>query len=259
VQLRFDLGDAQTPRGHAILFARVGNDPNRIIATYCVVLPITFSIGKYLPPILSGQVPLEGLEDAAATSAVPIPPMLEDVPGIAELRRLAERRGDDLCEIGNLFLRDDGQRMAYAAEASQSYAMLFAEYQSRWPAVTTDSKPTPQLDDLDVADVMAAVLPEKDRLAELSRLISQARYAMEGHDVRQLDDTARTMRRIAQSLPDKYRGEQLVAAALRNDANGPHLAELYLQRAYKLLGEEYADIPPIEQQIRDLQNPDGPA
>ena len=254
MQLRFELGVAQSPRGHAILFARVGNDPNHIIATYCVVLPISFSIGKYLPPILSGQVPLEGLDDASATSAVPIPPMLEDVPSLAALRQLAERRGDDLCDIGNVFLRDDGQRMAYAAEASQSYALLFAEYQSHWPATQPVAADSPPLDDLDIADVMAEVLPEKDRLAELARLIGQARYAIETHDARQLDETRRTMRRLVQTLPEKYRGEQLVAAALREDAIGPRLAELYVQRAYKLLGEEYADIPPIEQHIRELQS-----
>ena len=254
MQLRFELGDAQSPRGHAILFARVGGKSDRIIATYCVVLPIAFSIGKYLPPILSGQVPLEGLEDAAATSAVPIPPMLEDVPGLGSLRQLAERRGDDLCEIGNLFLRDDGQRMAYAAEASQSYALLFAEYQSHWPAAPVSAPEQTPLDDLDVADVVAEVLPEKDRLAELARLIGQARYAIETHDRRQLDETAKAMRRLAQTLPEKYRGEQLVAAALREDPTGARLAELYVQRAYKLLGEEYADIPPIEQHIRELQH-----
>jgi hypothetical protein len=255
VQLRFELGDSQAPRGHAILFARVGGDTNHIIATYCVVLPIQFSIGKYLPPILSGQVPLEGLGAASTVSAVPIPPMLEDVTSLAHLRQLAERRGDDLCEIGTVFLSDDGQRMAYAAESAQSYAEIFANYSSRWPDVSVSAEPTP-VDDLDVDDVIAEVLPERDRLAEIARLVGQARYAIEGHDSHLLDEVTRSLNRLARSLPDKYRADQLVAAALRTDSVGPRLAELYLQRAYKLLGEEYGDIPPIERQIRALLNPD---
>src|SRR5262245_38686846 len=98
MQLDFDLGDSERPRGHAIVYARVGGaGGGRIVATYVVVLPIQFSIGKYLPPILSGQVPLEGLADPSAMSVVPIPPMLEDVDDIDTLRQLAERRGDDLC------------------------------------------------------------------------------------------------------------------------------------------------------------------
>jgi hypothetical protein len=251
VQLRFELGDAQAPRGHAILYARAGGDVNQVIATYCVVLPIQFSIGKFLPPILSGQIPLEGLSAASAVSAVPIPPMLEDVPSLAHLRQLAERRGDDLCEIGTVYLSDDGQRMAYAAEAAQAYAELFGAYSADWPAVPAPAEPTP-LDDLDVEDVMAEVLPERDRLAEMARLVGQARYAIEGHDTHLLADVRRSLERLARSLPEKYRADQLVAAALRTDAVGPRLAELYLQRAYKLLGEEYADIPPIEKEIRAI-------
>jgi hypothetical protein len=254
VQLRFELGDAQAPRGHAILFARVGSDPNHLIATYCVVLPIQFSIGKYLPPILSGQMPIEGLAAAQAISAVPIPPMLEDVPSLAELRRLAERREDDLCEIGTVYLSDDGQRMAYAAEAAEAYAQLFAVYSAQWAESTVAAESEPG-EELDIDDVVAGMLPERDRLNEMSRLVGQARYAIEGHDTHLLDEVRRSLDRLARSLPEKYRADQLVAAALRTDITGPQLAELYLQRAYKLLAEDYAQIPPIEKQIRALQMP----
>ena len=61
------------------------------------------------------------------------------------------------------------------------------------------------------------------------------------------------MRRIARSLPEKYRAELLVEAALREDATGARLAELYLQRGYKLADEDYANIPPLEREIRTLR------
>ena len=258
MQLRFELGDSQAPRGHAILYGRAGGNAGGLIATYCVVLPIQFSIGKYLPPILSGQVPMEGLQDAEAMSVVPIPPRLEDVPGLAQLRQLAERRGDDLCDLGTIFISDERQRMAYAAEASQTYGELYGEYLRRWPEVTTPgAQAAIPLDDLQVEDVMAEVLPERDRLGELGRLIGQARYAIDGHDQRLLASVTTSMRRIAQSLPEKYRANLLVEAALRPDASGARLAELYIQRAYKLLEEDYANIPPIESEIRSLRGPDG--
>ncbi len=251
--LRFELGDSATPRGHAILFARVGGEADRIVATYCVVLPIQFSIGKYLPPILSGQIPMEGLRDASVMSVVPMPPMLEDAPALPQLRQLADRRGDDLCDLGILYISDDSQRMTFAAEASQEYGQLYTAYVQRWPQVHEPQVTANPLDALRIEDVMAEVLPERDRLGELARLIGQARYAIEGHDQRLLDTVTASMRRIAQSLPEKYRAEPLVEAALRIDAVGPRLAELYLQRAYKLLEEEYADIPPIEREIRTLR------
>ncbi len=251
MQLRFELGDSQTPRGHAILYARAGN-ADRYIATYCVVAPIQFSIGKFLPPILSGQLPMGSMPDPSAASVLPIPPILEDVDSLAALRQMAERRGDDLCDLGNVFTTDDAQRMGYAAEACQSYGELYATYQARWPEVGSERgaiESTP-LDDLDVEDVMTEVMPERDRLGELARLISQARYASEGHDRKALEDVTQRMHRIARSLPEKYRAEQLVGAAVREDAAGAQLAELYLQRAYKLVDEDYAGIPPIERSIR---------
>jgi hypothetical protein len=255
--LSFDLGDPRAPRGHAIIYARAGNDPNRVLATYCVVLPIQFSIGKFLPPMLSGQLPMEGLQDPDATSAVPIPPILEDAPALAQLRLLAERRGDDLCNIGTVFISDDGQRMTYAAEACQSYAQMFVEYMQEWPQVAPSSSSTETanntpLDDLNVEDVLAEVLSERDRLADLARMVGQARYAIDGHDKRLLDEVTQSMRRIARTLPEKYRANQLIDAALRTDTTGSRLAQLYIQRAYKLADEEYADIPPIEGEIRAL-------
>lgn len=258
MQLRFELGDPQAPRGHAILYARAGSGPERYIATYCVVMPIQFSIGKFLPPILSGQLPLGGLGDVGAMSVVPMPPMLEDVPGLDALQQLAERRGDDLCDMGSLYAAEDAQRMAYAAEAAQSYGELYEEYHARWPSpAQTSGAATPiPLDDLNVEDVLAEVLPERDRLGELAKLIGQARYAIEVHDQRLRDEVAEKMRRVARTLPEKYRADSLLEAALREDAPGAQLAELYLQRAYKLADEAYAEIPPIEQKIRALRGDD---
>jgi hypothetical protein len=253
MQLHFELGDPDAPRGHAILYAHAGNDPNRVLATYCVVLPIQFSIGKYLPPILSGQVPMEGLEEASAMSVVPIPPMLEDAPSLAALRQLAERRGDDLCDIGVVFISNERQRLSFAAEACQSYGQLYGESAQRWPEVTAQpAAGNVPLDDLNVDEVLAGMLSDRDKLGELARLTGQARYALDGHDDHLLREVTTSMRRLARSLPEKYRAEQLVEAALERSPTGPRLAELYLQRAYKLLDEDYASIPPIESEIRTL-------
>jgi hypothetical protein len=62
---------------------------------------------------------------------------------------------------------------------------------------------------------------------------------------------------LAATLPEKYRAEQLVEAAIRPDEVGAHLAQLYIQRAYRLLDEDYINIPPIEQQIRELREQSG--
>jgi len=249
--LRFELGDPQAPRGHALLYARVSGS-DRIVATYCVVLPISFSIGKYLPPMFAGQIPLDALnEGVSAVSAMPIPPMFEDVESFEVVRQLAEKRADDLCDMGTLVVSDDNARLQFAAEGSAEYGELYGSYQSRWPTVAPSSHDAP-LDDLDVSDVLASMLPERDRLGELAKLISQARYALELGDRHALEKVATEMRRLAHPLPDKYRAEQLIEAALRPDAAGPKLAGLYLQRAYKILDEDYMSIPPIDAEIRAI-------
>jgi hypothetical protein len=254
MQLSFDLGDRQAPRGHAILYAHAGEDRSHILATYCVILPIQFSIAKFLPPMLAGQLSLEGLRDSDAMSVVPIPPILEDAPPLPQLHQLAERRGDDLCDIGTIFISDDGQRMTYAAEACHSYAQLFADYVSQWPIVAETSSEGPEtpLDDLNVEEVLAGVLSERDRLAELARMVGQLGYAREGHDQRLLEEVTQSMRRLARTLPEKYRANQLVDVVTKADAASQRLAELYIQRAYKLADEEYADIPAIDSEIRAL-------
>jgi hypothetical protein len=257
--LRFELGNSETPRGHALMYAHLSGSSERIVATYCIVLPISFSLGKYLPPMLAGQLPAEALRDQSTGNAMPIPPMFEDVASVAYLHQLAERRGDDLCDMGTLLINDDNQRMTFAAEGCMEYAELYATYQQHAPVIQepTAAEESP-LDDVDVEDVAASMLPERDRLGEIARLISQARYALDTGDRRQLDEVTTSMRRMARSLPEKYRADLLVEAALRQDTTGPRLAELYLQRAYKLLDEDYIDIPPIEQEIRDLRQQDHP-
>ncbi|HEX6818390.1 MAG TPA: hypothetical protein VF120_08450 [Ktedonobacterales bacterium] len=258
MQLRFELGDADKPRGHAILYAHLsgGASPARYIATYCVVLPIAFSMAKYLPPMLSGQIPAEAMGEGL--SVVPIPPMLEDIPDFDVLRATANRRDDDLCDLGTLLLSDDSQRLIYATQACQEYGQLYARFRERWPEPLPEPEnPLPGVE-VDVEEVATAILPERTRLGEMSRLISQARYAIEGGDQASLQAAERSLRRIADSLPGKYHADQLVEAALRKDTVGPRLAELYLQRAFKLADEDYIGIPPLDEQIRALQGDEGP-
>jgi hypothetical protein len=254
VQLHFDRGDPQAPRGHAILYARSGGADGPLLATYCVVLPIAFSIGKYLPPMLSGQMPPEALAGGAAMSVVPIPPMLEDAPGLVALRQLAERRDDDLCDMGTIFLGDDSQRLNFAAEAAAEYGQLMERYTRTWPAVEVDAPAaTGPAEELDVDAVLAEVLSDRDRLAELARSVGTLRYAMGGHDQALISLTEHKMRRMAAGLSEKYRADQLITAALSPEPSSAQLAQLYLQRAYKLADEDYAAIPPIEREIRALR------
>jgi hypothetical protein len=263
MQLRFLQGNPNTPKGHALIFVRSSGDSRRLFAVYCVVLPINFSIGKFIPPILAAQMPPEGLGEAARLKAVPIPPMLEEVGGLEQLERLADLRGDDLCEIVTTILPEDEQtRMMLPAEASEAYATLYATYANGQMGMQGQGAISEQisempLDDLDVDAVLSSVLSDRDRLEELSKLIGTARYALEGKDLRLLRETEQKLRRTADPLPEKYKARELIKAALEAGERGWKLAQLYLERGYKLVNEQYAEIPRIEREIRDLTNNQG--
>ncbi len=253
--MRFLRGNPQAPKGHAILIARSASDSRVIYSTYCLVPPIPMSLAKYLPPLFAAQIPAEDLQDATNLTGMPIPPMLEEAFDLDYLELLAEHRDDDLCDIGTVSSKDEVSRMQLATTSSQEYGQMYSLHLStlrRAPAPTAISEPV-ALDEVDAEELLLQTMPDRQKLAELGKLMGTARYAMDGHDTALLQETQRKMQRIANLLADKYRGKELVAAATDTNAQGARLAELYLKRAYKLLDEEYADIPDIERAIRELQ------
>jgi hypothetical protein len=253
--LHFLRGNGQTPRGHALFFARSTNDSQVIYSTYCLIPPIPMSLAKYFPPIFAAQIPIEELQGAVRISGMPIPPMLEEGLTLEQLEELAERRDDDLCDLGTTS-SEEVERMQAASANCQEYAQLYASYiaQKRPPAQKKiiHSEPLP-VDELDPEELLLEAMPERQKLTELGKLIGTARYALDGQDIPLLRETKRRMERTIRRLPEKYRGIELVAAATSNKPNSGRLAELYLSRAYKLADEEYADIPGIDRTIQDLQ------
>ncbi len=211
--IRFIRGDSQAPKGHAIFYARSATDSRTVLATYCVVPPMPLSLAKYLPSFLASQLSPEDLQEATNVPVMPIPPMLEEGNSLERLQMLAQ--------IGTLTAIEDEAPIA--------------------------------LDDLDADELLIQTMTDRQRLAELGKLVGVARYALEGRDEHQLQETRQRMRRVAQSLADKYRSTELTDAAFDPGERGARLAELYLERAYKLLDEEYSDIPGIERAIRELQ------
>jgi hypothetical protein len=245
--MQFLQGNSQAPKGHAILIAYGLGDPRTIFCTYCVVPPIPMSIAKW--------------RDATSMAGTPIPPILEEATSLEYLKMLAERRGDDLCDIGTVSSKDEMTRMQMAITSSHEYGMLYASYlstfsQDRVGFTSTSGQigaPVP-LDELDAEELLLQTMSDRQKLAELGKLIGTARYALGGRDTDLLQETRQKMQNISHMLPDKYRGTELVNAAINQQERGAKLAELYLSRAYKLLDEEYAEIPAIERSIRELQD-----
>ncbi len=262
MSIHFLRGDAQAPRGHAIFVARSTSNPRTVYCTYCIVPPIPMSLAKYLPPMFAAQISPEDLGEAGSSmKGMPIPPMLEEGKTMEQLELLAERRGDDLCDIGTVSGQDQGIRLQMAAMSCEEYGQLYEKYVSSFGELSSSSSSFEisgsdverPLDDVDADEILLQSMSDRQRLAELGKLVGMARYALDGHDSAELRESQRRMQRIADLLAEKYRGSQLVAAAIDPNPQGAQLAGLYLSRAYKLLDEEYAEIPNIERAIKELQ------
>lgn len=257
--IQFLRGDSQAPKGHAIFIARSTLDPNAVLCTYCVVPPMPLSLAKYIPSFLAAQLSPEELQDSTSVPVMPIPPMLEQGGPLEQLEMLAEHRDDDLCEIGRVSPREEASSVQLVAQACQEYGQLYMHYASSFnlkqstPALPSlEDDPLP-LDDLDAEELLIQTMTDRQRLAELSKLVGVTRYALDGKDSHLLQETRQRMQRIARALPEKYRTAELITAATGPYSSGTKLAELYIERGYKLLDEEYADIPNIERAIRELQ------
>ncbi len=255
--IQFLRGNSQTPKGHAIFVARSAAGSQTVLCTYCVVPPMPLSLAKYLPSFLAAQLSPEELQDTTNVPVMPIPPMLEEGGSLDQLRMLADYRDDDLCDLGTINPRDEGARMQLVAQGCQEYGQLYMNQVSTFkqaaPALPAIEDEPMALDDLDADELLVQTMNDRQRLAELTKLVGVVRYALDGKDTHLVQETQQRMQRIARKMPEKYRTTELITAAISQQASGSKLAELYIERGYKLLDEEYADIPNIERAIHDLQ------
>jgi hypothetical protein len=249
--LTFRAGDPDRPRGHAFLYFRDGDDPDVIWATYLVVAPIQMDLGKYIPAAFASQ--LAGQLSAAGPSAYPLPPVPEKIDGgLAHLERLASLRGDDLLDGGTLRMNDPLFALQPVSDVGTQYAESCTRFVASEPMVEL-SEPESKAGASSVDDLLLQVMPDREKVGRLARLTGTLRYAVDGGDSRLADETVDEMQRVARSLPDKYRPLELIDAARSSDKRASRLAELYLERCYKLADEDYAAMAALDSQIEELK------
>ena len=254
--LTFEIGDESRPRGHALLY--FGNPQTGLLATYVVLLPVKMDMSKYLPPMLAAQ--LGGLagevlgEGGGSFAAPPIP---EAVESVEPLRRLADLRGDDFVWGGDMVLGDLQSAMRQAAEAVHEYEALYQRYLDANPTPaappTERSLPDGAGDaDSSVQSVIYGLMSDRDRLAELSKLVGTMRFALESQDNALAEETNVSLQALGQALPERFWAERVRLAAGDPSGAGARLAQLYVERCYKLLDEDFAAVQTLEEQIAAL-------
>jgi hypothetical protein len=239
MQLIFERGERDAPVGHALIYFK-GEDGS-ILATYVAVPPIKFDLTPFLPAFFKDA--LQGMDIGDGMVGTPIPPIPETMPSLDYLHALAERRQDDLVFAGGTYSADPMRLATEAAEAAREYGELYGS--SSVPQ--SEGAPVP-LVDADLARF--SEMTEGEQLNELTRLTGRMRDAVNfgGSDA----DIARQMERLAAILPAKYRADRLVEAAQTPGERSQKLAELYLERSYKLFNEDYLDLERLDREIDSL-------
>jgi len=257
--LEYHIGNAADPKGHALIYFRDGSNPDRVGASYVVILPVSVDIRKYVPPFLAGQVEQLGSSDM---SSFAFPPAPEPVESEDWLRQTAEKRGDDLLFGGAANLTDVTSLMEVVVGISAEYATEYDE-KSRIAAsesvevdagssVNTGAIPSTASIDADVNDVMYSMLSEPDLLTELTTLIGRFQYESSGGDSTAARESESKIRSIAKHVPANRRIDLLVEAATDDRENSAKRAQLYLERAFAMYREDYTRVHTIEQEIQSL-------
>jgi hypothetical protein len=249
--LTFRAGDPDRPRGHALLFFRDADDSDVVWATYLVVAPIKMDLAKYIPAAFATQ--LAGQLAETSPAAYPLPPVPEKIEGGLEwLERLASLRSDDLLDGGTLRMADPMYALQPVTDVGAQYAQACSRYVAEAPAAPRRESES-AASSVDVDDLLMQVMPDREKVGRLARLAGTLRYAVEGGDKRQADETVGEMQRVARHLGEKYRLTELIEAARSTDARGAQLAELYIERCYRLVDEDYAALAELDGKIEALR------
>lgn len=274
MDLVFDRGDSQHPRGHALLYFRVDTEPDKVYATYVVTLPVKSDLTKYVPPFLAshlGNMPFSDL------SAFAMPPVPEAVNSFEELERLSQLREDDLVYGGSMFSFDLPRMMETATEAVQVYSSLCSEAlgmistpaEGAAEAIgeelretlevaavpETESEPEPEPDDsLNVNEVLFSFMSESDKLGELSRLLGRLRFAVDGADQSEADEVGAEITVLARHLPENFKVSDLLNVAKDNSERSSQLAKLYIDRCFRLSAGDAGAATELDAQIQLLMD-----
>lgn len=279
MDLNFEIGDPNRPRGHAILYLRVDTEPDSVYAAYVVTLPITADLTKYVPPFLASQLGAAGDNPLASFSAFAMPPMPELVAGgYDHLVRLANLRNDDLLYGGSMFSYDLARMMESVASAVKSYSDAWSQTAPTPAAAPADdlalvgAGPAPsrpgipgpdtgsdpgesESDGMGVNEVLWSFMSEADRLAELGRLLGRLRFAQEGADADAITDITAEMTALGRQFPPEFNIASLITAAADATNQGARLAQLHLERCYSLSAGDADQVRHLDSEINAAGSP----
>ena len=244
----FERGAKEEPKGHALLYFRNASDSEEVWATYLVVLPITVDVAKYVPPFLMNQMGELGPKDL---SAFAFPPAPEKLGSYSHLEELSRVRDDDVLFGGTINPTDVSSALMSVNEAVQWYAGIYADlaaarHPAEAPGAETDSE-------LSVNEVLYGLMSDGDKLGELTKLVGRLRFTLEGGEASLMKEAEAEIQTLAKYLPENHQINRLLEVAQSGGSRSEELANLYLQRCFHLMQEEFAKLIQVEKEIKQLE------
>jgi len=253
MDLTFERGTADRPKGHALLYFLDSATRQEVWATYLIILPIEVEVSKYVPPFLMNQL---GDAGPKGLSAFAFPPAPEKMHGKAHLEALAALRDDDILNGGAVNVADVAAAMYTVNDAIHKYADLYTG--ATEGVAASDQEADGAGSGMGVNEVLYGLMSDGDKLSELTKLVGRLRFAVEGAESGVVKETEDEIGVLARHLPEHHHIARLIKAAKGADQRSTRLAELYLQRSYYLIHQSFAKLGQLEKEIRDLESEDAP-
>ena len=252
MDITFERGSEDAPKGHAFVYFRSSLDPSEVWASYIVMLPITVDVSKYAPPFLMSLIPDGSMQDM---SAFAFPPAPEQMNSFEQIQALAEMRDDDVLFAGSFNTSDLPSMMMAAGEAVDKYTELYNAVAERSGVI--DAAPGQEAlneGTVGINEVMYGLMSDSDKLAELTTLVGKLRFAVDSSEDALIREAEADISALSRHLEFDHKTDRIVEGIKQGSEDARRLTMLYVQRCYCIVQEDYIMLGNVEEQIAAIES-----
>ena len=244
MDLIFQKGSKESPKGHALLYFTNQDNPSEIWATYIITLPIEVDIKKYMPPFLVND---NNALNSSDFNSFAFPPSPELLGSLENVQDLAELRDEDLIEGGNIDINDSANNMMKINEILSQYLNLYLNNNSK-NIEKIDEK---ESENSNVNSLMYEFMNVNDRMTELSKLLSKLLFAIENSQDSLILECEKDIVSLSSFYPQNHKINKIVEyTKIKNKSK---IAELYFKRCLYLAKENYEKVEEFEKLIEQQE------
>ncbi len=246
MDLNFQIGSKDNPKGHALLFFLNKDNKNEVWGTYMITLPIEVDITKYMPPFLMNNT---NQMNPSEFNSFAFPPSPEYIGDIEQINELATQRDDDLIDGGEIDINDNANNMMKVNDILSNYLDL---YNSKTKEEVYELNESVEKEDTNVNNLMYEFMNVNDRMGELSKLLSKLLFAMENSQENLIEECENDILTLSKYYPENHKINKIVEYTKNNKTS--KIAELYFKRCLYLVKENYEKVQEYEKLIEESDN-----